>query len=85
MLMLDTNSTMIFTQNREDSGVVGIYVVHSRMVVVNGSSLIITNNTWTEESTMFMFNSSTIIVRDGILRFEDNKCQNAVLLLAIHT
>ena len=85
MLILDTNSTMVFTQNSADSRVVAIYLFQSGMVVVNGSSLTITNNTLTEVSKMLMLKSSTLIVRDGIVRFEDNKCQHSAILLVINT
>ena len=84
MLMLDTNSTMIFTQNSADSGAAAIDLLDSRLVVVNGSSLTITNNTLTQASTMFVLNS-VIIVRDGILLFEDNKCQNSIIILTRNT
>ena len=85
MLKLDTNSTMIFTQNSVDSRVVAIYLFQSGMVVVNGSSLTITNNTLTEASTMLKLKSSTLTVRDGILSFEDNKCQHSVILRVVNT
>lgn len=86
ILILDENSTMIFTQNSADSKVFVIYLLNSHVHVINGSTLYITNNTLTNESAMLACNDSSVTVSGGILLFENNECQYySQILLATNT
>ena len=84
-LTLNRNSTIIFTQNSADGGIIDVYLFQSHMDMSNGSTLSITDNTLRDVSVMLMFNDSSMFVSHGILLFENNSCQYCDLMLAKNT
>ena len=69
------NSTLIFKGHTRKSGEKVINLYDCDLNVINGSSLIITNNTLRNESVLLCSNDSSIILSCGTLLFEENECQ----------